>query len=328
MSSADQISASGGASPSQAAVGAAIPADADLVGGKNPSGDLTPFNTSAAGDLIVDQGAANTAANGWPVKPTDGTNSQAFTAAGEAKVDITQPLPAGTNTIGAVEQASGPWSTDLTEIAGAAPSATNPLPTRISNGTSFVDPTQIRALTSSDVVTADQGGTWDINNITGTVSLPTGAATEAEQATANTSLSAIDTNTANIPAKGQAVMAASTPVAIASDQSAIPIKAATGRSFANAPARIDYTVTNVTTSAYVQLVAPLSAAANEIEIFDSSGQTLALAVGAAGSEVVQLYIFPGGNGRVPLAIPINSRVSVKAISANAVSGEIDINFYT
>lgn len=53
--------------------------------------------------VTADQGAPNTASNGWPVKPTDGTNSQSFTAAGEAKVDITQPLPAGTNAIGTVK---------------------------------------------------------------------------------------------------------------------------------------------------------------------------------------------------------------------------------
>lgn len=53
--------------------------------------------------------------------------------------------------------------------------------------------------------------------------LPTGASTSALQGTGNTSLASIATNTANIPAKGQATMANSTPVAIASDQSAIPV---------------------------------------------------------------------------------------------------------
>lgn len=43
----------------------------------------------ATGRPTVNQGAPNTASNGWPVKPTDGTNSQSFTASGEAKVDLT-----------------------------------------------------------------------------------------------------------------------------------------------------------------------------------------------------------------------------------------------
>lgn len=100
-----------------------------------------------------------------------------------------------------------------------------------------------------------------------------------------------------------------------------------GKTAANAPARNDYTSTSVTTAAYTQLVASTSNATTEIEIFDSSGQTLALATGAAASEVIQIYIFPGGNGRVPLTIAAGTRVSVKAISATASIGELDINFY-
>jgi hypothetical protein len=69
-------------------------------------------------------------------------------------------------------------------------------------------------------VSANQSGTWNINNVTGTVSLPTGASTSALQTTGNTSLASIDTKT---PTLGQKTMAASSPVVIASNQSAIPI---------------------------------------------------------------------------------------------------------
>lgn len=48
---------------------------------------------------------------------------------------------------------------------------------------------------------ATQSGTWNITNISGTISLPTGAATAANQSTANTSLATIATNTgAAVPA--------------------------------------------------------------------------------------------------------------------------------
>jgi hypothetical protein len=50
--------------------------------------------------------------------------------------------------------------------------------------------------------------------------LPTGASTSALQTTGNTSLSSLDTK---LPAKGQAAMAASTPIVVASDQSTIPV---------------------------------------------------------------------------------------------------------
>lgn len=44
-----------------------------------------------------------------------------------------------------------------------------------------IDPRQIRTLTASDIVSAVQSGTWDINNISGVISLPTGASTSAKQ---------------------------------------------------------------------------------------------------------------------------------------------------
>lgn len=90
----------------------------------------------------------------------------------------------------------------------------------------------------------------------------------------------------------------------------------------------DYTTTNVTTAAYVQLTASTAATVNQIEIFDSSGEALILAVGAATSEVDQLYIFPGGNGPVQLAIPASSRISVKAKTATASAGFLAINLYS
>jgi hypothetical protein len=70
-------------------------------------------------------------------------------------------------------------------------------------------------------VPVSQSGTWNINNISGTISLPTGAATETKQDTIITSLSSID---AGIPVTlGQTTMAASMPVVIASNQTAVPV---------------------------------------------------------------------------------------------------------
>lgn len=92
-------------------------------------------------------------------------------------------------------------------------------------------------------------------------------------------------------------------------------------------ARNDYTTTNVTTAAYVQLVASTSDVINQLYIFDSSGQTLFLAVGAAASEVNKAYIVPGGNGILNLTIPAGSRISIKAVSATASAGELSISFF-
>ena len=93
-------------------------------------------------------------------------------------------------------------------------------------------------------------------------------------------------------------------------------------------ARNDYGTTPVTTAAYVQLIASTSAVSSLCELFDSSGQTLVLALGAVGSEVNQFYINPGGNGQVSLNIPVGSRVSIKAVTASATAGYINLNLYS
>lgn len=91
--------------------------------------------------------------------------------------------------------------------------------------------------------------------------------------------------------------------------------------------RNDYTSTNVTTGAFVELKAALAQQATAIEIFDSSGQTLELATGSGGSEVVFMRVFPGGNGYLPITLAAATRISIRAVSADATVGEININFY-
>jgi hypothetical protein len=88
-----------------------------------------------------------------------------------------------------------------------------------------------------------------------------------------------------------------------------------------------YAGTNVTTSAYVELDAALNANVSAIEIFDSSGETLLLALGAASGEVDTLFIMPGGNGFLNCALPKGARLSVKAVSGNATTGELTINLW-
>lgn len=102
---------------------------------------------------------------------------------------------------GAVTQGSSPWL--------VASSDAGILPVTVEN-----------TVTVTGTVNAAQSGTWNVNNVSGTVSLPTGAATSALQTTGNTSLSSIDTKT---PALGQTTMVGSSPVVIASNQTAVPV---------------------------------------------------------------------------------------------------------
>lgn len=272
-------------------------------------------------------------------------------------------------------------------VGSTAVSNANPVPISDAGGVITVDGT----------VAATQSGTWDIGDITGTVSLPTGAATEATLVTIDADTGAINASVASIdtktPALGQALAAASVPVTLPSDQGPLAVSqsgtwnitdisgtvslptgaatettlaalaaedfatqttlaalngkvangagtatgavrvtlasdsprptASTGRSMVEL-VRNDYTSTSVTTGAYVELVASTSAIINQLDIFDSSGQTLVLAIGAAAFEVDTYYISPGGNGKIDLAIPSGSRVSVKAVSATANEGELTI----
>lgn len=302
--------------------------------------------------------------------------------------------------------------------------------TGASFGAGATGTTTLRAVLATDQssIPVTESGTWNITNVSGTVTLPTGAATAAKQpalgtagtpstdvisiqgvaggtalpvsaaslplpagaatettlAAVNTKLgsslplptgAATETTLAALSAKhpatlGQKTMSASLAVAIASDQSSIPVTnfpttvdtntgaagastirtvlstrqeaAATpiavrisdgsnfsapsqaGRGYSDS-VRLTYSGTNVTTGAWVQLIASTAAVINAITLFDSCGQTLELGTGAAASETRKLIIPPGGiGGIIPLAIPASTRLSVRAVSATCSSGELDI----
>ena len=94
-------------------VGANTLRTASQIGNATGAADFGAGATSAQTlRVTANQGAPGTAATGWFVRPTDGTNSQAYTAAGEAKVTITEPLPAGTNSIGTVVASNFPTTVD------------------------------------------------------------------------------------------------------------------------------------------------------------------------------------------------------------------------
>jgi hypothetical protein len=99
----------------------------------------------------------------------------------------------------------------------------------------------------------------------------------------------------------------------------------TGTAIGNAPIQNVYSSTNITTGAYVQLVASTSSAINTLYIFDSSGQAMILGIGAPASEVTTLYVPPGG-GDYTLHIPAGSRLAYKALTANATSGYLLMSF--
>lgn len=92
--------------------------------------------------------------------------------------------------------------------------------------------------------------------------------------------------------------------------------------------RRDYGSSPLNTAAgYEEINAAIPDDIDLLEIFDSSGETLLIGLGAAASEVDEFYIMPGGNGKVYLRIASGTRVAVKAVSNDATSGELTINAF-
>jgi len=109
-------------------------------------------------------------------------------------------------------------SITATNPSVAPTGATVPAEATLIGGSDGTDLVAVK-VSASGVVSVDGSAvTQPISAVS--LPLPTGAATEATLQTVDTSLSSIDTKT---PALGQALMAASVPVAIASDQSAVPV---------------------------------------------------------------------------------------------------------
>lgn len=189
-------------------------------------------SVSSAAPLYVS--LANTGANATAVK-VDGS---AVTQPISGSVTVTQAT--GTNLHTVIDSGT---VTNLSQLGGSA--------IAMNTGVRSAG-TQRVTIATDDVVPASQSGTWNITNVSGTVSLPTGAATSANQSSELTLIGAVtetapasDTASsglngrlqriaqritsliAQIPAAlGQTTMANSMSVAIASNQSAVPISQA------------------------------------------------------------------------------------------------------
>lgn len=215
------------ANPSIGVNGITAPTSSTEVGGINPSGNLQPLQTNAAGALIttpdptgvqhviVDSSALPTGA------ATQTTLSTVSTTLGSILLDMTNgtqvtqvtgtlPLPTGAST--SALQTSG--NASLTSIDGKTPALGQAL--AAASVPVVLPAAQITALTPPTTVTVTQATGTNLHAVIDASALPTGAATE-------TTLAAVNTKT---PALGQAVKALSVPVTIASDQGAIPVSGA------------------------------------------------------------------------------------------------------
>jgi hypothetical protein len=88
-------------------------------------------------------------------------------------------------------------------------------------------------------------------------------------------------------------------------------------------------VVTYSTAGYTELVAAVdnTVAVNQIEIFDSTGNTALLSTGAAGFESVLLQIVPGGNGSNSVRVDAGIRIAIKPLITPPNSTEFVINFF-
>lgn len=209
-----------------AADGGALPAEVKVVGGYDGLA-VQAIHTDASGDLQIDvlssalpTGAATEAS----LASVDG--KLPALSGGRVPVDgsgVTQPVSAASLPLpmgAATEATLSALDAKVTAVnTGAVVVSSSALPTGAATEATLSTlngkvPSQGQAAMAASVpvviasnqtaVPASQSGTWNIADVTGTVSLPTGAATSANQSTANTSLSNLETYTNRTPRNASA----------------------------------------------------------------------------------------------------------------------------
>lgn len=179
------------------------------------TGSVSITNFPSVQHVIVDSGSLSIA-NFPATQPISGSVSV-------SNFPATQPI-SGTVAVSSLPAISGTVAVSnfpaTQPISGSVSVSNFPATQAVTQSGAWTTGRTWSLASGTDSIAAVQSGTWNITNISGTVSLPTGASTAANQTTANSSLSSIDSKT---PALGQTTMAASQPVAIASNQSSIPV---------------------------------------------------------------------------------------------------------
>ena len=183
-----------------------------------------------------------------------------------------------------------------------------------------VNPSGALVADVTGTVAATQSGTWNINNVSGTISLPTGAATESTLSTLNGKVTACNTGAVTIS------------TALPSGTNTI------GKVDVNTLSVIDLldagildtssTNINGSGSAPTQVVLSTAAATKKLQLLDTTGAFIGVYTGASLSEVLQFIMGPGSDQTIEHAIPAGTRVSLKRLDSISPisSGIVAINF--
>ena len=310
----------------------------------------------------------------------------------ELQVDIvSSALPAGAATeatlldvlaVTATPGTAGSPSGDVITVQGTASmtalkvdgsAVTQPVSGTVTANAGTGSFTVVQSTAENLKASVEQAGTWNLTDISGTISLPTGAATSAKQpalgtagtpssdvltvqgaasmtalkvdgsavtqpvsasslplptgAATESTLSSLNTK---VPSQGQALMAASVPVVIASNQTAIPVSGSLTAGKLSVVDLLDAnildtSITNIpgSASSTVQVIASTAAEIKAIQLLDTTGAFVGVYVGGIGSEVLKFVMGPGSDQTIEHNIPAASRVSLKRLdSTTAVSSGI------
>ena len=139
------------------------------------NGQSAALQVNSSGALLVSGGAGGTSSSFSSAFPSTGTAAGAEYLSSPPSLTSGQMVPLQVTSAGSLHATVDNANTNgQTTMSGSSP---------------------VTIASDQSAVPASQSGTWNVTNVSGTVSLPTGAATSANQSTANTSLSSIATNT-------------------------------------------------------------------------------------------------------------------------------------
>lgn len=87
---------------------------------------------------------------------------------------------------------------------------------------------------------------------------------------------------------------------------------------------IDTSVTSITNSSFLTVVAATNDVTIKIQSIEDIGEFMALYVGALGFEII-LAALPLGGGEINASVPNGARISIKSLGANVTQGKILFN---
>lgn len=86
------------------------------------------------------------------------------------------------------------------------------------------------------------------------------------------------------------------------------------------------TTINSSVGAWVTVIAATTADIKRVQLYDTTGRFLNLALGAPASEVVECTLGPGNDSSIDVDIPSGSRISIRSAEAAPVAGNVAINW--